>query len=116
MNPDLQPQNQPTPPVTQTPPVAPAPVQPVQPVQPLQQTIAQPVPPTTDPGMSTAIGAIILGFVIGAPFGLALSIVAMNRSRKAGRKNTLALVFTILFAIGTPFWIIAIINLFSSLG
>jgi predicted outer membrane lipoprotein len=67
-------------------------------------------PLTVDPGKSMAIGGIILGLVLGSPFGLIINAVALQKSRKAGFKNTLALVFTIVFAVLTPFWLIWLVN------
>jgi hypothetical protein len=78
-----------------------------------QSPVVQPPTPTpvsapvsTDPGKAMTIGAIILGFVLGAPVGLIISIVAMLKSKKAGHKNTLAFAFIIVFAILTPFVIV----------
>lgn len=92
-----------------------------QPVAPPQHPQAQPQLQTTqpagvDPGKSMAIGGIILGFVVGAPFGVAISIIAMNKSKKSGYKNTLALVFTIIFAVLTPFWIIWVLGFIAGLA
>jgi hypothetical protein len=88
-----------------------------QPTQSPQQQFApssQPVnsaPLSVDPGKSMTIGAIILGFLIAAPIGLVLSILAQQKSKAAGYKNTLAVVFIIIFAFLTPFFITAVINL-----
>jgi hypothetical protein len=57
----------------------------------------------SDPNKGMMIGAIILGFVLGAPIGLIISIVAMVKSSKAGYSNMLALIFIIIFAVLTPF-------------
>lgn len=69
-----------------------------------------PVNSLSDPGKSMTIGGIVLGFVLGAPIGLVITIVAMQKSKKAGYKNQLALAFIIVFAILTPFALFALIN------
>lgn len=59
----------------------------------------QPAPygaPATDPGKTMAIIAIILPFVGFGLVGLILGIVAKVKSKKAGYKNTLALVAIII--------------------
>ena len=59
----------------------------------------QPAPygaPATDPGKTMAIIAVILPFVGFGLVGLILGIVAKVKSKKAGYKNTLALVAIII--------------------
>ncbi|MHA7176312.1 DUF4190 domain-containing protein [Arthrobacter sp. Sr24] len=55
--------------------------------------------PATDPGKTMAIIAIILPFVGFSLVGLILGIVAKVKSKKAGHKNTLALVAIIISAV-----------------
>ena len=83
-----------------------------------QNPIAAPVTPPTavNPDKSIAIGAIILGFVVASPIGLILSIVALQKSRKAGFKNNLALAFIIVFALATPLWILWSISFIGGLA
>lgn len=90
---------------------APAPV-------PTQTPVSNPVatPSGVNPGKSMAIGAIILGFVVASPIGLILSIVALQKSRKAGFKNNLALAFIIVFALATPLWILWSISFIGGLA
>ncbi|WP_269939712.1 DUF4190 domain-containing protein [Arthrobacter sp. HY1533] len=55
--------------------------------------------PPVDPGKTLSIVAIILPFVGFGLVGLILGIVAMNKSKAAGFKNTLALVAVIIGAL-----------------
>ncbi|WP_104110574.1 MULTISPECIES: DUF4190 domain-containing protein [unclassified Arthrobacter] len=55
--------------------------------------------PAVDPGKTMAIIAIILPFVGFGLVGLILGIVAKVKSKKAGYKNTLALVAIIISAV-----------------
>lgn len=55
--------------------------------------------PAADPGKTMAIIAIILPFVGFGLVGLILGLVAKSKSKKAGYKNTLALVAIIISAV-----------------
>jgi hypothetical protein len=71
-------------------------------------------PAVADPGKTMSIIAIILPFVGLGLVGLILGIIAKSKSKKAGYKNTLALVaiiISILAVIGTIVSVIAIIAL-----
>ncbi len=61
-----------------------------------------------DPGKTLGIVGLILSFFT-ALIGLIISAVALNKSKKAGFKNTPALVGIIIGALGTIGVIIAII-------
>ena len=61
-----------------------------------------------DPGKTLGIVGLILSFFT-AVIGLIVSAVALNKSKKAGFKNTPALVGIIIGALGTIGLIIAII-------
>lgn len=55
--------------------------------------------PAADPGKTMSIIAIILPFVGFSLVGLILGLVAKSKSKKAGYKNTLALVAIIISAV-----------------
>jgi hypothetical protein len=61
-----------------------------------QQPAGYPGAPATDPGKTMAIIAVILPFVGFSLVGLILGIIAKAKSKKAGYKNTLALVAIII--------------------
>jgi len=85
MNPDQNyqaPITPPTPPTVVMPPVQQAPI----------------VPPATDPGRGLAIAGIVLAFFFQL-LGLILSIVAHNKSKNAGFKNTIATVGIVLNSV-----------------
>lgn len=65
-------------------------------------------PAAEDPGKTLGIVGLILSFFT-ALIGLIVSAIALNKSKKAGFKNTPALVGVIIGAIGTVFAVIAII-------
>jgi hypothetical protein len=65
-------------------------------------------PVAEDPGKTMGIVGLVLAFVAGV-IGLIVSAIALNRSKKAGFKNTPALVGVIIGAIYTLFVVIAII-------
>jgi hypothetical protein len=65
-------------------------------------------PAAEDPGKTLGIVGLILSFFT-ALIGLIISAVALSKSRKAGFKNTPALVGIIIGALGTIGVIIAII-------
>ncbi len=100
------PTGQPTPPPVY--PSAPAATAPQAPYgqQPPAYNQGQPAPygapygaPATDPGKTMSIIAIILPFVGFSLVGLILGLVAKSKSKKAGYKNTLALVAIIVSAV-----------------
>ena len=64
-------------------------------------------PAAEDPGKTLGIVGLILSFFT-ALIGLIVSAVALNKSKKAGFKNTPALIGVIIGAIGTVFAVIAI--------
>jgi hypothetical protein len=64
-------------------------------------------PVAEDPGKTLGIVGLILSFFT-ALIGLIVSAIALNKSKKAGFKNTPALVGIIIGAIGTVFAVIAI--------
>ena len=64
-------------------------------------------PAAEDPGKTLGIVGLILSFFT-ALIGLIVSAVALNKSKKAGFKNTPALIGIIIGAIGTVFAVIAI--------
>ncbi|WP_104091592.1 DUF4190 domain-containing protein [Arthrobacter sp. GMC3] len=111
-------------------PAEPAPVAPpapyAQPVQPAPygqqpgQYVQQPggyaPAPATDPGKTMAIIAVILPFVGFSLVGLILGIIAKVKSKKAGYKNTLALVAIIISAVAIVVSIIGGIILIVFLG
>lgn len=72
--------------------------------------------PPVDPGKTLSIVAIILPFVGFGLVGLILGIVAMNKSKKAGFKNTLALVAVIIGAVSIVAGIITTIVVIAALG
>ncbi len=65
-------------------------------------------PAAEDPGKTMGIVGLVLAFVAGV-IGLIVSAIALNKSKKAGFKNTPALVGVIIGAIYTLFVVIAII-------
>lgn len=65
--------------------------------------------PAVDPGKTMGIIAIILPFVGFSLVGLVLGIIAKSKSKKAGYKNTLALVAIIISIVAIIGSIIAII-------
>ncbi|WP_062006531.1 MULTISPECIES: hypothetical protein [Arthrobacter] len=69
-------------------------------------------PFVVDPGKTLSIVAIILPFVGFSLVGLILGLVAMSKSKKAGFKNTLALVAVIISALAVVATIIAVILFF----
>lgn len=64
----------------------------------------QPTAPA-DPGKTLGIVGLILSFVA-CVIGLIVSIIAFRSSKKAGYKNTVALVGIIIGAVATLGWII----------
>lgn len=66
-------------------------------------------PFAVDPGKTLSIVAIILPFVGFSLVGLILGLVAMSKSKKAGFKNTLALVAVIISALVLVASIVAVI-------
>jgi hypothetical protein len=94
--------------------------------QPYQPTSNQPVgatPPgapyqqtgAEDPGKTLGIVGLILSFFT-ALIGLIVSAIALSKSKKAGFKNTPALVGVIIGAIGTVIAIILIISTIALAG
>ena len=74
----------------------------------------QPAPygaPAVDPGKTMAIIAVILPFVGFSLVGLILGIIAKSKSKKAGYKNTLALVAIIISSIAIVISIIVAVFL-----
>lgn len=67
-------------------------------------------PAVEDPGKTLGIVGLILSFFT-ALIGLIVSAVALNKSKKAGFKNTPALIGIIIGALGTIAAIIGIIAL-----
>ena len=65
-------------------------------------------PAAEDPGKTLGIVGLILSFFT-AVIGLIVSAIALSKSKKAGFKNTPALVGVIIGAIGTVFAVILII-------
>lgn len=72
-------------------------------------------PAAEDPGKTLGIVGLILSFFT-ALIGLIISAVALNKSKKAGFKNTPALVGIIIGALGTIGIVIAIIVSVVALG
>lgn len=73
-----------------------------------------PVPaPAAQPGRTMGIVALILAF-LAAPVGAILGVVALLQSKKAGQKNTMALVAIILGVVFTIIWIISMILIFTA--
>lgn len=72
-------------------------------------------PAVEDPGKTLGIVGLILSFFT-AVIGLIISAVAFSKSRKAGFKNTPALVGIIIGALGTIGVVIAIIVSVVALG
>ena len=66
-------------------------------------------PPASYPGKTLGIVGLVLAIVGGGLLGLILSIVALVQSKKAGFKNTPALVGVIIGAIVTVIAIVSII-------
>lgn len=68
---------------------------------------AQPAPaaPGADPGKTLGIVGLVLS-ILAAIVGLIISIVAFNKSKKAGFKNVPALVGIIIGILGTIGWIV----------
>ena len=64
-----------------------------------------PQPAAAEPGKGLSIAAIIFAFLVPI-VGLILGIVAMVQSKKAGRKNGLALASVIIGALLSIGWII----------
>lgn len=75
------------------------------------QPYGAPAQVATDPGKTMSIIAIVLPFVGLGLVGLILGIVAMVKSKKAGFKNTLALIAIIISALAVIGSIIALIAL-----
>ena len=82
------------------------------PPQPPQQPYAMPA--TEDPGRTLGIIGLILSFFT-ALIGMVVSIIAFRQSKKAGFKNTPALIGIIIGAIGTVAGIIIAIVAISAL-
>lgn len=116
-------------PETTTPPVAPetstpteAPVQtsatePTPQVVPVVDPAASQVTPTTvNPGHGLGIASLVLSIVGVHLVGLILGIIALNKSKKAGHKNGLALAGIIIGAVGMVIGAILLVVLISVAG
>ena len=64
--------------------------------------------PAEVPGKTMGIVGLVLAFVF-APVGIIVSAIGMSQSKKAGYKNTLALVGLILSIVFTIIWVVSII-------
>ena len=80
------------------------PVNPVQPVEPAQvppaMTAPQVQPVVEDPGKTLGIVGLVLSIRGGGLISLIISIIARNKSKAAGFKNTMATIGIVLSAIG----------------
>ena len=104
--------NQPVQPTMPQQPQAPAqPPQQSQPDAPQQPVQNQP----QDPGKTMAIVSLVLGFFLPL-IGLILAIVAKSKSKKAGHKNTVAVVSIVINALLIFFQLIMILLIFASFG
>lgn len=72
-------------------------------------------PPAGDPGRTLGIIGLILSFFT-ALIGMIVSLIALRQSKKAGFKNTPALVGVIIGAIGTVIGIIVAIVVITALA
>ena len=97
----------PAPILGESPAPAPAPITAPTPNQiaPTPQPLQPSVPGSADPGKTLGVVGFILAFVANL-FGLILSIIALNKSKKAGYKNGLALAGIIISSIGLVLGII----------
>lgn len=78
------------------------------PNQPYSNQPGGPTPGTgQDPGRVLGIVGLITAFTCLGVVGLVISIIGYRKSKKAGHKNTIALVGIILGAVFTVGWIIA---------
>lgn len=84
------------------------PPQPTVQPQPMQTIPQSPNQVPKDPGHELGIASLVLAFFI-APLGLILGFIAMHKSKKAGIKNTIALIGTILSGLATVAIIIVVI-------
>jgi len=114
MEPNSQPpQSTPTPPETPIiPPIEPTPVESPAPapfvVPETPAAVVDPVPPTgtlaaptsADPGKTMGIVGLVLAFLVSVA-GIIVSAIALHKSKKAGYKNTIALVGLIISIVGT---------------
>lgn len=105
-----------TPPTTTFAPATPSPApvtaptpMPEMAMPPQQPVAAAPLLPAKDPGTTLAVVGLVFAFIF-APVGIVLSILAKNKSKKAGFKNTLAtvgIVLSILFLL--PYLILFVV-------
>ena len=92
--------------------------QPIQPVaQPAPSAYQMPQQPVAvkDPNSTLGIVGLVLAFFM-APVGIVLSAVALSKSKKAGFKNTAALIGIILGSVMTVLSILVVILAIASVG